>query len=811
MPDLSLVSPRRPSRSARLHPLIAVLLPLASPSFLSAASPVPLVVRVNDWAAMPFSGNVSTSNGNPAYMARVNFMRPEPGSSRMWVCDLNGNLHVFSPAGTVAARTAQLLDQAVTRTAYLDFNGSTSADTADKAWVPNAAGTATTQSTPNGLFPNFTKRQGYANGLVTFEFDPGYATNGKFYSIHIESTSTNGASTRLPVTTKFPGFNASGYSSTNVINAPSGTINRQAVLIEWTDSNRANLTFEGTARELLRIGYNSHIHPLGDITFNPTAQPGSADWGVMYLASGDGGSGESNSTKLHPQRLDSIVGKILRIIPDTTLRAGDSTLSANGRYRIPNDNPFFNTATYGSNVKREIWSLGHRNPHRFTWHLPESPEAQAELLVEEIGLNAWEEVNIIRKGKNYGYSEREGPQKLTISTSAPALSSPPATDTLPIRKDNLTNAPGDFVPVYPVIAYPHTSSWGDAISNGFFYRGTAIPALQGKFVFGDITTGRVFCCNWVDMVAADDGVASTTAAVQPVIFQWDDPNDSPDAGTLSYDRFFDIVEEGYDFRGGVDSDLPGSAPVSGGRADIRLAVDAAGEFYISSKSDGVIRSLGTVFVTQPVSRSIVKGTDTNFTASVTAGTTANYRWQRQAAGGGDWQDLANNAVFSGVATSTLNLDSPGDEYSGSRFRCVATCSGAEAFSIAAALEFGSIPDSWLSTYFNTAEKADAAISGDLADPDRDGLANLLEYAFGFDPKQDSSAVMPKVERVSSNVRLVFPVPRSSTLNYTVQKSFDLINWNTSGITLSTASGKTTATLPLSTGREVFLRVQVLPK
>jgi hypothetical protein len=68
-----------------------------------------------------------------------------------------------------------------------------------------------------------------------------------------------------------------------------------------------------------------------------------------------------------------------------------------------------------------------------------------------------------------------------------------------------------------------------------------------------------------------------------------------------------------------------------------------------------------------------------------------------------------------------------------------------------------------------------------------------------------------VERVGSNVRLVFPVPRSSTLNYTVQKSLDLVNWDTGGITLSTASGKTTATLPLSTGRQVFLRILVVPK
>ncbi len=818
MSSPSLASPRRFLPAARLQLLLAVLLPLASPSILHAATPVPLVVRVNDWAAMPFSGNVSTSAGNPAYMARVNFMRPEPGGSgRIWVCDLNGNLYIFSPGGTAATRSASLLDQARNRTAYLDFNGeSATADASEKTYVPNAAGTAVSAAAPNGLFQLFTKKEGYANGLVTFQFDPGYATNGKFYTIHIESVpDTNlqeSETLRKPVTTKFPGLNTAGYTSTPRISPPTNSATRQAVLIEWTDTNRANTTFEGTAREILRIGYNQKIHPLGDITFNPTAQPGSPEWGVMYLAGGDGGSGESNSSKASPQRLDSMVGKILRIIPDLTLRTGDSSVSPNGRYRIPNENPFTNTATYGSGVRKEIWTLGHRNPHRFTWHLPDEPGGPADLLVEEIGLNAWEEVNIIRRGKNYGYSNREGPQQLTISSGSPVLSSPPASDTLPIKKDSLTNAPGEFTPVYPVITYPHTSAWGDAITNGFFYKGTAIPALQGKFVFGDITTGRVFCSKWEDMLAADDGVASTTAEVQPVTFLWDDPNDSPDAGLQYYDRFFGIVEEGYDFRGGVDSDLPGSATIAGaGRADIRLAVDAAGELYITSKSDGVIRSLGTVFVTQPVNRFVNTGVDTSFTASATAETTPSYQWQRQAPGA-DWVNLSNDATFTGVTTTTLNLHAPGYTYNASRFRCVATCtSGSQAFSIAALLDLRSIPDAWLSTYFNASEKADVAISGDLADPDHDGLVNLLEYAFGFDPETDSSPSMPVIERVGSNVRLVFPVPRAATMNYTVEKSTDLQNWSSSGITLSTAAGKTTATLPLSSGLQAFLRIQVAPK
>jgi hypothetical protein len=759
---------------------------------------------------MPFSGNVSATSGNPSYMARVNFTKEEPGNTgRMWTCDLNGNLHIFSKGGTPATRTAELLTQARNRTAYLDFNGrSTTADTAEMVNLPNAAGTATSQVAPNGLFPLFTKKQGYANGLVTFEFDPSYATNGKFYTIHIEGVSLDDDAGRVPVKTKFPNFNTTGYTSTSVVNPPVGSATRQAVLIEWTDTNRSNLTFDGTARELLRIGYNTHIHPLGDITFTPGAEPGDPEWGVMYLAGGDGGSGENNTTKLSPQRLDSLLGKTLRIIPDLSLHTGTSTVSTNGRYRIPSDNPFAAAAYNGA--RKEIWTLGHRNPHRFVWCVPGGGTAP-RLMVTEIGLNAWEEVNLLEGGKNYGYSDREGPQKLTISTGPPAVSEPPSPDTLPVRLSNLQNFPGEFVPEYPVIAYPHTAAYGDAIANGFFYRGAAIPALYGKFVFADITTGRLWCCNWGDMLAADDGTAATLADMQPVTLVWDNPNDSPDAGPQSYDRFFEIVEQGYDFRGGVDSDLPGGASISGtGRADIRLAVDASGELFITSKSDGVIRGLGIVtppaFSTQPADQWISVNADANFTAVATSNPSPAYRWQRKATGSSVWQDLSDDAVCTGTSTGTLHLENPGKERSGDLYRCVATCTGAQAASSAALLEMKVVPTTWLDDYFTTSELANRAFAGDLSDPDHDGIVNLLEYAFGFDPEKNSAALMPKIGKSGSNATLSFPASRGA-LTYSVEASTDMVNWTTTGVTLTTNGSTKTATYPMS-AQKAFLRIVV---
>ena len=117
-----------------------------------------------------------------------------------------------------------------------------------------------------------------------------------------------------------PGLDLSGYKTTPAIVTPiepSAKITREAVMIEWTDRNIANATFEGTARELLRVQLTSAIHPLGEMTFNPAARRGDPDWRVMYVGSGDSGSGEQKDIRrMNPQRLDTLAGKILRIVPD---------------------------------------------------------------------------------------------------------------------------------------------------------------------------------------------------------------------------------------------------------------------------------------------------------------------------------------------------------------------------------------------------------------------------------------------------------------------------------------------------------------
>lgn len=509
------------------------LLFLVCAAGLMAASPE-LTIELRDYATMPITGAVDGPGNSAGLLARINFMREEPGGgrNRVFVNDLNGPLYILDKKTGKAAT-------------YLDFNG--------LAGKP-------------GIFHRLAIDALLASGFISFEFDPDYRHNGKFYTIHLEDPALTASA--VPDSKNFPGLHTAGYAVTPAVRT-FGETQREAVLIEWTDSNIANTTFEGTARELLRVQYNGKIHPMGDLAFDPTARPGDADWRVLYVSTGDGGSGEQKTDiRGNPQRLDTLVGKILRIVPDLKEQVSRSTVSENGRYRIPNDNPF--AATAGAH--KEIWAYGLRNPHRLTWDVDAA--GKSRLLALVVGLQTWETVDIVHKGANYGYSRREGPQELHADNT---LSDPPEPDVVPVLIDG-ARTEGTVRPTYPVIAYNHTV--GGAIANGFVYRGKAIPELRGKFLFGDIVSGRLWWSDFQEMLAADDGNPKTTAAMHPVRIAW--------KGEV-YPRMAPINEVAYHARGGKAEHLPGGERVPGGRSDIRLAVDAAGELYVMSKSDGMIR------------------------------------------------------------------------------------------------------------------------------------------------------------------------------------------------------------------------------
>jgi hypothetical protein len=139
------------------------------------------------------------------------------------------------------------------------------------------------------------------------------------------------------------------------------------------------------------------------------------------------------------------------------------------------------------------------------------------------------------------------------------------------------------VPTYPVIQYGHVRGGGDAVGSGFLYTGKAIPILRGKYIFTDISTGHIWWANYQEMLAADDGDPSTMAVRHEIKIEWE---------KQVYDTMFPIAQAAYHARGGKNPVLPGRALVSGaGRADANLAVDAAGELYVFTKTDGMIRAL----------------------------------------------------------------------------------------------------------------------------------------------------------------------------------------------------------------------------
>ena len=544
----------------------------AKPQVMKDGTTVMLV----DYANPPLSSATHSGAGSAidykGQLGRVTALRAEPAnaplaSSRVFVDDQSGTLYILD------TKTKNF-------TPYLKFTD---------------------------IFPNFASDRGNATGIVSITFDPAYAKNGKFYTVHVENPSLSENAT--PVNTKLPALNLTGYSTTEVINPPAGAVHLQSVLVEWTDTNIRNETFEGAARELMRVGYDRN-HPMDDTTFNPNAKPGSPDYGNLYIGVGDGAQGETpGPSHTLPQQLNSLLGKVLRITPDINLRPSDM-LSPNGRYRIPSTGPDPNPFVNVSGARGEVYLYGLRHPHRFDW------DAQSKtLLVLDIGLHYWEEVDVAVKGGNYGYPEREGNEQLFIDDMGKtgSLKQPPVAfpDRDLLQVEGL-NEP--VVPLYPAAVYSHQE--GDSMGSGFVYRGKLMPQMRGKFIFNDMTTGRIFYTDLNEMLATH-GERNHQAAIHELQIMYKSPYDTANQTPVKR-RMFDVVAETYAHKGGTPAAehvLPGAAAATtgfrdadkkepktdaegaaygGGRADVRIAMGGDGEIYVLSKSDGMIRKMTAV-------------------------------------------------------------------------------------------------------------------------------------------------------------------------------------------------------------------------
>jgi glucose/arabinose dehydrogenase len=260
-------------------------------------------------------------------------------------------------------------------------------------------------------------------GLLGLAFHPEYSSNGLFYVFY-----SGWKSPTAPA----------DWSHTNYISEFSAT---------------GDVADPDSERILLAVDHPQVNHNGGMLEFGPD--------GYLYISIGDGGGandvGVGHSPMGNGQDVTNLLGKILRI-------------DVNGEpYLIPSDNPFAN----GGGAP-EIYAYGFRNPYRFSF----DQDGDRELFVGDAGQNRWEEVSIVEQGQNYGWNIREGahcfdpnnPDVEPASCATVGANGEPLVD--PIVEYQNANQPGGV---------------GYVVVGGYVYRGSALPELEGEYIFGDFS------------------------------------------------------------------------------------------------------------------------------------------------------------------------------------------------------------------------------------------------------------------------------------------------------------------------------------
>ncbi len=228
--------------------------------------------------------------------------------------------------------------------------------------------------------------------------------------------------------------------------------NGNTVLAEFQTSEDGTQLLTDSETVLLTVEQPYANHNGGELEFGPD--------GYLYMALGDGGSG--GDPEGNGQNLDTLLGSILRL-------GVDEVSVGEGRYAIPEDNPFVN----GEGARRLIWAYGLRNPWRFSFD-----RETGDLWIADVGQNQWEEVNKqdadSAGGENYGWNIMEGGHCYQRETCS---------------QEGLT---------LPLLEYDH--SVGNSITGGYVYRGAALPELVGSYLFADFGNGNL----WRAAEEADD-------------------------------------------------------------------------------------------------------------------------------------------------------------------------------------------------------------------------------------------------------------------------------------------------------------------
>ena len=271
----------------------------------------------------------------------------------------------------------------------------------------------------------------FEEGLLGLAFHPKFKENGKFYVSH------------------------------------SAQDMKRTVYAEYKVSASDPDKADPTERVLLEVPAPYWNHHSGNMAFGPD--------GYLYIALGDGGGKPGGDPFRHGQNVFALQGKVLRLDVDRT--------QGSRAYGIPDDNPF-----KGKEAKREeIYAFGFRNP----WGLHFDKEGT--LWLADVGQELFEEVNLVEKGGNYGWSFREGMGAY-----------PPRTEPVP---EGTT-----FVD--PILAYDHSK--GISITGGVVYTGSKLPALKGAYIYGDWGYGTIWALTY-DKTAKK--VMSNTVVVESALIE----------------------------------------------------------------------------------------------------------------------------------------------------------------------------------------------------------------------------------------------------------------------------------------------------
>jgi glucose/arabinose dehydrogenase len=213
-------------------------------------------------------------------------------------------------------------------------------------------------------------------------------------------------------------------------------------------------------------------HNGGAIEFGPD--------GYLYIALGDGGL--RNDPHENGENLGTLLGSILRIDVDHPVKGKN--------YGIPADNPFVSV----TGAQPEIFAFGLRNPWRIAFD-----RATGLLWCGDVGQELWEEIDVIEKGRNYGWSSREGTKPFSNRSSHP-----------------------DFPPTDPVWEYDH--GVGKSITGGRVYRSQRLPQLLGKYLYADYVSGGVWALTYDQQTRTATRNEQIAAGGIPVLAFGEDEN-----------------------------------------------------------------------------------------------------------------------------------------------------------------------------------------------------------------------------------------------------------------------------------------------